>query len=138
MEIQLKRLNDAVRFEATNAEGNTVLIEGGEAAGGEGQGVRPTEMLLMSVAACSSIDVVLFLKKMRQELKDIKVDVTGGRDKNEVPSLFKTIHLSYHLYGDLKKEKVEKALQMSIEKYCSVAKMLEKTATITYDYVIHK
>ena len=66
MKIVINRLNDAVHFEGTNAHGNTIHMDGSPEIGGEGKGVRPMELLLFGVAACSSIDVVSILKKMKQ------------------------------------------------------------------------
>ena len=77
MKVTVKRLNKDVLFEGTNAEGNTIQLDGSSAVGGVGKGMRPTEALLTSLASCSSIDVVVLLKKMRQQLEDIQVEVTG-------------------------------------------------------------
>ncbi|MBI5915495.1 MAG: OsmC family protein [Bacteroidetes bacterium] len=136
MHITLQRLNSAVHFEAKNDDGNTVSIDGSPDVGGEGKGVRPMQLLLMSLAGCSSIDVVSLLKKMRQPLDDIRVEVHGERDTGEVPAVFKKIHMQFILKGDLDEEKVAKAIGMSVEKYCSVARMLEKAVEISWDYVI--
>ena len=138
MHIILQRLNDAVHFEAKNDDGNTVSIDGSPDVGGEGKGVRPMQLLLMSLAGCSSIDVVSLLKKMRQPLEDIRVEVNGERDTSEVPAVFKKIHLTFFLKGKLDEGKVAKAIGMSVEKYCSVARMLEKTAEITWGMEIEK
>ena len=136
MRIQLKRLNQSVHFECANEHGNLVHTDGSPAIGGEGKGARPMELLLMSLASCSSIDVVEILKKMRQPLEDLQVEVTGERTAGEVPAVFKKIHLAFHLAGQLKSEKVEEAIRLSVEKYCSVARMLEKTAEITWDFTL--
>ncbi len=138
MHITLQRLNNAVHFEAKNDDGNTIHIDGSPDVGGEGKGVRPMQLLLMSLAGCSSIDVVSLLKKMRQPLDDIRVEVNGQRATDEVPPVFKKIHLMFFLKGKLDEEKVAKAIGMSVEKYCSVARMLEKTAEITWEVEIEK
>lgn len=136
MKVTLKRLNQAVHFEGKNEEGLTVHMDGSPEIGGEGKGIRPMQLTLISLAGCSSIDVVIFLKKMRQELKDLEINVSAERVKDETPRVFEKIHMEYILSGKLKEEKVKKALALSIEKYCSVAKMLDKTAEITYSYII--
>jgi len=136
MQIKLKRLNHAVHFEGSNEEGNTVHIDGSPGTGGEGKGIRPMQLLLMSLAGCSSIDVVTILKKMRQSPDEISVEVNGERATDQVPPVFKKIHLHFILKGDLDEEKVAKAIGMSVEKYCSVARMLEKTAEISFSYLI--
>lgn len=136
MEVILERLNQAVRFKGTNAAGNSVIVEGSPEIGGEGEGVRPMELLLMSLAACSSMDVVTILKKMRQPVDDLRVVVRGERAAGEVPAVFKSIHLAFHFSGKIKPEKAAEAVRLSVEKYCSVARMLEKTATISHEFLI--
>jgi len=136
MKINLKRLNDAMHFQATNEKGNSIEMDSNPEIGGEDKGVSPMETLLMAAAGCSSIDVVLILKKMRQKLDDIQVEVDGDRVKLKDYSYFKTIHLTFTLYGDLNEDKVAKAIDMSIQKYCSVSKILEKSAEITTSFKI--
>ena len=94
------------------------------------------QMLLMGIAGCSGIDIDMILKKMRQPLDDLEVIVTGEREEGAIPALFTKIHLEFILTGDLKEEKVKKAIAMSMDTYCSVGKMLEKAAEISYDYTI--
>lgn len=130
-------MNDAVHFEGVNASGNTIQMDGSAAIGGEDKGVRPMELLLFGTASCSCIDIVAILKKMRQPIDDLQVEVEGYRDTDQTPAVFTKIHLHYIFKGDLKEEKVKQALELSLEKYCSVSKMLEKTAEITYDYSIN-
>lgn len=136
MKIHLTRKNEAVHFEATNGEGAVVSVDGSPSVGGEGLGLRPMELVLASLASCSGIDVVTLLKKMRQPLEDIRVDVEGTRAEDETPAVFRHIHLRFHLQGDLDPEKARKAVGMSVEKYCSVARMLERSATITWDVAV--
>lgn len=134
MKITLQRTNQAVRFEGANSAGNTVVVEGSPDIGGEGQGMRPMEMLLVSLASCSSMDVVSILKKMRQPLEDMRVEVEGHRATDQVPAVFNKIHMHFIFKGDLRPDRVDEALRLSVEKYCSVGRMLEKTAEITYDW----
>ena len=136
MKVTLKRLNKAVLFEGTNAEGNTITLDGSPDIGGEGKGMRPTEALLVSLAACSSIDVVVILEKMRQQLDDINVEITGERAEDQVPKIFTKIHLHFILTGNIKPEKAAQAVQMSGEKYCTVSKMVDKVAEVTFDFEI--
>jgi putative redox protein len=137
MHITLQRLNDAVHFEAKNSDGNTIHMDGSPEIGGEGLGVRPMQALLMSLAGCSSMDVVSLLKKMRQPLEDMRVEVNGER-VDEIPAVFKKIHMQFILKGGIDEEKARKAIGMSVEKYCSVAKMLDKTAEITWGVEIER
>jgi putative redox protein len=133
MRIQLTRLDDAFHLQASNEQGNTVETDAAPAIGGHGLGMRPMEMLLSSLGACSSIDVIDILRKMRQPLNDIKVILEGEREKDKTPALFTHIHVTFNLYGDLDVDKAQRAVDMSMEKYCSVAKILEKTAKITWE-----
>jgi len=126
-----------MHFVATNEDGNSISMDGSPEIGGENLGVRPMQLMLMGIAGCSSIDVVLFLKKMRQPLEDIKVNVSATRREGEVPSLFKTITVDYQLFGDLSEEKAEKAIKMSLDKYCSVSKIIEHTAEINYTFSVN-
>lgn len=138
MKITLERLDDAYYMQSTNDTGNTVETDGSPDIGGAHKGMRPMQMVLASLGSCSGIDIVQFLKKMRQPLEDIKITVTAEREKDKVPSLFTAIHLHYDLQGELEPKKVERAINMSVDTYCSVARLLEKTATITWDYAIKK
>lgn len=125
-------------MEAVNDAGNSVRIDSAVANGGNGEGVRPMQMLLMALAGCSSIDVIGILKKQRQELNDLHVTVDGERESGKEPSLFETIHVHFAFTGNVDKEKAERAVSLSLEKYCSVAKTLEKTAIITHSVSIHQ
>jgi len=92
------------------------------------------ESLLMAIAGCSSIDIVLILKKMKQEIRDLKVEVEAERIKVADATQYKTIHLHFLVAGNIKEEKLKKAIDISLEKYCSVAKILEKSSEITSSY----
>jgi putative redox protein len=133
MEINIERLDNAFHLRATNESGNTVETDGSPAIGGSNKGMRPMEMLLSSLGACSSIDVINILNKMHQPLQDIKITLQGEREKDAIPSLFTDIHVKFDLYGDLDVDKAKRAVDMSMEKYCSVTKILEKTAKVTWE-----
>ena len=136
MQIKLARIDQDFQMEATNEDGNAVTLDGSPAIGGHNSGMRPMQLLLAGIAGCSAIDIISILRKQRQPLDDIKITVNGEREADKVPSLFTDIHLHYDLFGDLDEQKVERAIKLSVEQYCSVGKMLEKTATITHDYSI--
>lgn len=124
-------------MEAKNEEGQSVQLDGSTTIGGVNGGMRPMQLLLASLGGCSSIDVISILTKQKQTIEDIKVEVYGERDEEQIPAVFKTIHVTFELTGDLDEDKVSKAVSLSMDKYCSVAKMLEKTAIITYDFTIN-
>lgn len=134
MQIKIKRLNDAFHMEATNEDGVSIHMDSSPDVGGQNKGMRPMQLLLSGIGGCSTIDILDILKKQRQPVKDIDVNVKATRYEGETPSLFKTIHLEYILHGDLDESKVKRAIDLSIDKYCSVAKILEKTAEISYSF----
>lgn len=136
MKIELKRKNDAVHFEAENEAGFKINIDGSPAIGGENKGARPMELLLMGLGGCSGIDIISILKKMKQHVENFSISIDADREQGKEPSLFEKIHVVFQLSGDLDPVKVEKAIQLSMDKYCSVAKTLEKTATISYSFSI--
>ena len=136
MKIELTRADDAYHFISTNEDGNTIATDGSLAIGGNNQGMRPMQLVLAAVASCSCIDIVMILKKQRQDLKDIKVTIEGKRAENQTPAVFTDIHIHYRLYGNIKEKKAEQAVSLSIEKYCSVSKMLEASVNITYDFEV--
>jgi putative redox protein len=136
MKVQLRRINDAVHFEIKNEQGNTVEADGAPEIGGEGKGMRPMELLLASVASCSAIDVVEILKKQRQPLEDLMVDVKGTRPDDTTPSPFQSIALHFRLVGKLDKPKVARAIELAIEKYCSAVETLDPKVEITHSFEI--
>lgn len=124
MKVELKRVNDAVHFEAS-APSSTVKvhIDGSPEIGGLGLGVRPMEMVLMALASCSSLDLVSILKKQKQDLQDFSVSVEGER-REQIPTIFTKIHMSFVLQGTIDKEKADRAAELAVKKYCSVHDML--------------
>ena len=136
MKIELTRADDAYNFISTSEEGHTVVSDGSVGIGGGNKGMRPMEMILSALASCSSIDVVMILKKQRQQLDDIKVTITGNRATDQVPAVFTDIHIHFQLTGNIKPKKAEQAVTGSMEKYCSVSKMLESTVKITHSHEI--
>lgn len=136
MKISLKQAHTAVLFEATNSRGHTVAIEGAEDIGGSGSAPSPTEYLLMSHAGCTAIDVADLLKKMRQPLRHLEVESHGHLEANQIPRVFTTIHLHFKLFGDIQIRKAEKAISMSLNQYCTVSKMIDRIAHITYSFEI--
>ncbi|OJJ15685.1 osmotically inducible protein OsmC [marine bacterium AO1-C] len=136
MKIEVERLNDAFHMQATNEQGNTIQLDSNPESGGHDLGFRPMQLMLAGIGGCSTIDIVDIMKKQRENLEDIKVTVTAEREKDKTPALFTSIHLHYKLFGDVSQEKAQRAVELSMDKYCSVAKILEKTAEITYDFEV--
>ncbi|MCR9102998.1 MAG: OsmC family protein [bacterium] len=134
MKVELTRLDDDFHLQAANEDGLTVETDGSPSIGGHNKALRPMQMLLASLGSCSAIDVIHLLRKQRQELRDIKVTVTGERDTTKTPSPFTAIHVHYVLFGDIADNKAERAVSRSMEKLCSVKIMLEKAAEITWSW----
>jgi putative redox protein len=124
--ITLARVSGEFGFEATDENNHTVRMDSSPESGGQNFGVRPMQMLLMGIGACSAIDVLAILKKQRQEVKDYKMVINGEREQGKEPSLWKEVDLEFYLYGNIDKDKAEKAVELAINKYCSVSTTLEK------------
>ena len=136
--IELSRVSGDYGFNATDEYGHTIQMDSSPESGGLNYGVRPMQMLLMGLAGCSAIDVIAILKKQRQEVRDYKMVVNGDREPNKEPSLWKEINVEFHLYGDIDLDKAQKAADLSIGKYCSVAATLVKAgAEIKYSVTVH-
>ncbi|MCS7005482.1 MAG: OsmC family protein [Cytophagales bacterium] len=137
MKIEISRLDDAFHFEAVNEEGRTVQVDASPEIGGKNQGVRPMQLLLVAIGTCSVFDMLVILKKQRQEVKDVKITVIGERAKGVVPSPFVKIKMHFRFWGNLEEEKVKRAVELGVEKYCSVREMLKHDAEISYTYEIN-
>jgi putative redox protein len=128
--------NDGMSFLAESGSGHVVLMDGPPEAGGRNLGPRPMEMLLMGTGGCAAFDVVLILKKSRQDISDCVVEIEAERAPQE-PKVFTRIHFHFILTGkNLSPRQVERAIVLSAEKYCSASIMLGKTAELTHDFEI--
>ena len=127
---------DGMLMVGKSHSGHSITMDGPSEIGGDNLGVRPMEMLLLGVAGCTMIDVVTTLKKMRQELTHCETKVNAER-ADDHPKVFTDIHIQFIIKGKgLDTKKVEKAITLSAEKYCSASIMLGKTASITHDFEI--
>ncbi len=122
--IQLSRVNGDFGFVATDQNGHSIKMDSSPESGGENFGVRPMQTLLMGLGGCSAIDVISILKKQRQEVVDYKMTISGEREAGKEPSLWKDITVEFHLYGDIDPDKASRAVDLSMNKYCSVAATL--------------
>ncbi len=121
------------RFDGVSDIGARLTMDSRVESGGTGAGPTPMETVLMALAGCTGVDVVGILKKMREDLEGLTIDVSAERTPDH-PRVFTKIYVRYVAWGrGLKREQVEKAVALSKEKYCSVSAMLGKTAEITYD-----
>ncbi|KIO49730.1 OsmC family protein [Nitrosospira sp. NpAV] len=127
---------DGMSFLGESGSGHTILMDGPPEAGGKNLGPRPMEMLLMGTGGCAAFDVVLILKKSRQDIRNCMVEIEAERAPEE-PKVFTRIHFHFILTGkQLKPDQVERAIKLSAEKYCSASIMLGKTAELTHDFKI--
>ena len=137
MNISVKWI-DGMLMVGKSDSGHAIVMDGPPEIGGENLGVRPMEMLLLGMAGCTMIDVVSTLKKMREVLVACQTQVSADRGE-EYPKVFTNIHVHFILKGKhLNPSKVDKAIKLSAEKYCSASIMLGKTAVITHDFEIIK
>lgn len=138
MKITINKLNEDQHMEAVNEEGGKIRMDGSRAVGGLEGGISPMQLLLSGIGGCSAIDIIGILKKQKQDLQDLQIVVDGDRQKRDTYSEFVTIHLNFIFTGDLDEKKVVRAINLSLDKYCSVSKTLEKTSEITYSYEINR
>ena len=137
MKVTLNRVNDAFHFKLKNERGHVVDVDSRAEFGGSDLGASPMELVLMGVAGCSAIDMISILKKQRQEITSFNAEVEGERVQIGEAKPFKNIYLVFSLEGNIKEDKAAKAAQLSFDKYCSVSKTLEPTATIHYKVVLN-
>jgi putative redox protein len=128
--ISLKRVS-GYKFEAKNSLDKTVILDGPTKIGGSDDGFRPMEMVLVGLAGCSSFDVLHTLEKGRQEVGNLEITVDAER-ADAIPAVYTKIHLHFATTGKVTEKRLKQAVSLSVEKYCSVAAMLCKTATITH------
>ena len=127
---------ETVCFMGESETGHAVILDGAPDAGGRNLGMRPMEMLLIGMGACTSFDVVTILKKSRQPVTDCVAEIEAAR-ADEIPKVFTRIHVHFVVTGSgLNPAQVERAVKLSAEKYCSASIMLGKMAEITHDFEI--
>ena len=126
--IELNWKGDSL-FESVHDDG-VVMIDNPE-EGNEHRGMRPKALMLSSLAGCGGLDIVSLLKKMRAEVDDFKTIVTADLT-DEHPKIYKNVVLTYRFYGsDFKKDKIQKAVDLSVERYCGVMEMFRKFTDVT-------
>jgi putative redox protein len=119
-------------FESVAPEG-TVMIDAAEESGGQGKGLRPKAMMLTALAGCTAMDVASLLKKMRAEVADFKIEVEANLTE-EHPKVYDKVKVIYKFYDkDFQKDKIEKAVNLSVERYCGVFEMFRKFSDISHE-----
>jgi putative redox protein len=124
-------------FEAETI-GGKVRLDADSSVGGEGTGVRPKPLMLVALAGCTAMDVASLFQKMKAEPEDFKIEISAGLT-DEHPKFYDQTIIEYHFWGkDLKKDKLEKAVNMSLEKYCGVTEMFRKFSKVEFEIFYHE
>jgi len=136
--VHLERQEAAFHFKAANADGHSIDIDDGTAyEDGKGHGVGPMQLLMMAIGGCSGVDIVSILQKGRQRIDSFKIDVSGTKPDGVAPSVYETVEVHFDLVGDIDPSRVQRAIELSLGKYCSVSRIIEKTADISYRYTVN-
>jgi len=136
--VHLERQEAAFHFKATNTDGHSIDIDDGTAyEDGKGHGVGPMQLLMMAIGGCSGVDIVSILQKGRQRIDSFKIDVSGTKPDGVAPSVYETVEVHFDLEGDIDPSRVQRAIELSLGKYCSVSRIIEKTADISYRYTVN-
>jgi putative redox protein len=127
-----------MQFESTNPSDDVISIDAGPENGGEGKGLRPKALMLSALAGCTGLDVASLIEKMNLEVADFKIE-TSGELTEEHPKTYHTVKVDYHFYGNnLDQKKLEKAVNLSVEKYCGVMEMFRQFAKVEVEIFYHK
>ena len=127
-----------MKFESTNPSGLNLFIDAGPENDGNGEGYRPKALMLSALAGCSGLDVASLIKKMKLDVADFKIDIEANLTE-EHPKYYDKVAMHFHFYGDnLNENKLQKAVDLSIEKYCGVMEMFRQFATLTIETHFHK
>lgn len=126
-----------MKFESNNPSGNSLLMDAGEESGGTGQGFRPKALMLSSLAGCSGLDVASLINKMKLEVDDFTIE-TKANLTEEHPKYYDKVAIEYHFYGkNLNEKKLQRAVDLSIEKYCGVMEMFRRFAELEIKTIYH-
>lgn len=136
--MQLHRTQGDYGFTATDSGGNKLNIDIPAEQGGNSKGFRPMQLLVAGLGGCSAVDVVSILKKQKQQIADFSIDIDGEREKGKEPSLWEEIQIIFQLSGEVEPAKAHRAVELSMNKYCSVAETLRLAgATIKWKVVVN-
>ena len=127
-----------MQFESDNPSGISVAMDAGEESGGEGKGYRPKALMLSSLAGCSGLDVVSLLKKMHAEVAEFRIDITAELTE-EHPKFYNKVKVDYHFSDtELQTKKIQKAVNLSVTKYCGVMEMFRQFAEVEIEIFLHE
>ena len=129
---------DGVSFRVTSGGGHRAILDGPEEKGGQNWGMRPMEMVLLGMGGCTAYDVVEILRKARAEEISLRIEMEAER-ADSIPAVFTAIHLKYIVAAkNTSDRQVERAIQLSLDKYCSATRMLSSTAVVTFDFELNR
>ena len=124
-------------FESNNPSGHTLQIDASPEDGGEGEGMRPKALMLSALAGCSGLDVGMLIRKMKLDVRDFTIETTANLTE-EHPKYYDEVSVVYHFYGDnLNEKKLERAVDLSVEKYCGVMEMFRRFAKVNIETIFH-
>jgi putative redox protein len=126
-----------LQFVAQGESGHALVLDGPPNVGGSDSGTRPGELVLIALGACTGMDVVSLLKKMRVEFRSFEVEVKGEAAP-EHPKLWTEVWVTFKITGDVPEDKLKKAIELSRDKYCSVGALFKEAAEMHYEYEITK
>ena len=130
------KLAGGMQFVGRAESGHAVLMDAAAGVGGEDTAPRPMELVLIGLGGCTGMDVVSILRKMRLNWERFEILLEAERAPDH-PKIFTKIHLVYRIWGEVPQEKLKRAIELSLERYCPVTAMLRRAAEITYDYEIN-
>ena len=124
-------------FESTNPSGLNVKIDAGPENGGSGEGYRPKALMLSGLAGCSGLDVASLIKKMKLQVSEFRIETIANLT-DEDPKFYDKVVIEYHFHGSkLEEKKLQRAVDLSVEKYCGVMEMFRRFATLDIKTVFH-
>ncbi len=127
-----------MRFESTNPSGHNLFIDAGPENGGNSEGYRPKALMLSGLAGCSGLDVAALIKKMKLDVADFSIEVDANLTE-EHPKYYDKVTMTFNFYGDnLNEKKLQRAVDLSIEKYCGVMEMFRQFAEVKVETYFHK
>ena len=125
-------------FESTNPSGLNLRIDAGPEDGGTGEGLRPKALMLSSLAGCSGLDVASLIAKMKLEVERFHIEIKGDLTE-EHPKFYDKVLIEYHFHGpELSEPKLQRAVELSVEKYCGVMEMFRRFAELEIQTIFHE
>jgi putative redox protein len=131
MKVHLQQIGSAAFSARAEVSGAALVVDGSPDIGGEGRGMRPTELFLSGLASCSAMDVVHILRRQREPLESLEIEIDGTRE--DKPPRFTAIHMIFTATGEVDLHKLERAVSLSVEKYCTVRNSLDPQIALTWE-----